>query len=180
MMPHPFLPGLSLPHPMGMGGRMGNPLMMGNAMMMGAGGGFGGLGSLGGSSMPSSSLSSPSSQSLSSASAVVAQAIAAKRAEESLSHEENLTLSNPNQRYALMQKLARGTSVGGKASSRCMVLKNMVGPDDVDDELEAEITDEASKYGIVERVVIYQERQSEKPGDVVIKIFILFLGADRT
>jgi poly(U)-binding-splicing factor PUF60 len=56
----------------------------------------------------------------------------------------------------------------------------MAGPEDVDDELEGEITDEATKYGIVERVVIYQERQSEKPGDVIIKIFILFQSADRT
>jgi hypothetical protein len=143
-----------------------------------------------------------------SSASVIAQALANKKVEESLSHEENLTLSNPNQRYALMQKLARGTSAGGKVrrhlgiahccsslltaffylrlllprvqSSRCMVLKNMVGPDDVDDELEGEITDEASKYGIVERVVIYQERQSDKPGDVLIKIFILFQSADRT
>lgn len=116
-------------------------------------------------------------QPLSSASAI-AQAIANKKVEESLSHEENLTLSTPNQRYALMQKLARGTITGGK-SSRCVVLKDMAGPEDVDDELEGEITDEATKYGIVERVVIYQERQSEKPGDVIIKIFILFQGADQ-
>jgi len=115
-------------------------------------------------------------QSLSSASAI-AQAIASKKAEESLSHEENLTLSNPNQRYALMQKLAR-SGTGGK-SSRCLVLKNMVGPEDVDSELEGEITDEASKYGLVERVVIYQEKQSERPGDVVVKIFILFQSSDQ-
>ena len=61
-------------------------------------------------------------QHLSSASAI-AQAIANKKVEESLSHEENLTLSTPNQRYALMQKLARGTIAGGKVrltSTHCV------------------------------------------------------------
>ncbi len=54
----------------------------------------------------------------------------------------------------------------------------MVGPEEVDEELETEVTDECSKYGIVEKVVIYQERQSERAGDVVIKIFILFQNSD--
>ncbi len=64
--------------------------------------------------------------------------------------------------------------------SRSIVLRNMVGPEDVDEELEREVTDECSKYGAVEKVVIYQERQSERAGDVVIKIFILFQNADGT
>lgn len=54
--------------------------------------------------------------------AALAQAIAAKKAEESLSHEENITLSNPNQRYALMQKLARGATAG-KVHVVCISIK---------------------------------------------------------
>lgn len=50
----------------------------------------------------------------------------------------------------------------------------MVGPDDVDSELENEVMDECSKMGIVERVVIYQERQSERENDIVVKIFVCY------
>jgi len=90
--------------------------------------------------------------------------------EDSLSHEENMTISG-NQRYLVMQKLARGDM---KTSSRVVVLRNMVGPDEVDAELEHEVTDECSKNGIVERVVIYQERQSDRENDVIVKIFVCF------
>ena len=40
-----------------------------------------------------------------------------------------------------------------------MVLRNMVNADDVDEELEGEVTDECGKYGVVNRVIIYQEKQ---------------------
>ena len=56
-----------------------------------------------------------------------------------------------------------------------MVLKNMVGPEDLDDELEAEVTDECGKFGIVNRVIIYQEKQSEdEDAEVIVKIFVEF------
>ena len=62
------------------------------------------------------------------------------------------------------------------ASQSCvMVLKNMVGPEDLDDELEAEVTDECGKYGNVNRVIIYQEKQSEEEdAEVIVKIFVEF------
>jgi poly(U)-binding-splicing factor PUF60 len=97
--------------------------------------------------------------------------LAQRRAEDSLSQEENMTISGGQQRFLIMQKLARGEI---KTASRVLILRNMVGPDEVDQELEGEVTSECSKYGIVERVVIYQERQSNKPGDVVVKIFVAF------
>ncbi len=51
----------------------------------------------------------------------------------------------------------------------------MVTMEDLDDDLEEEVTSECSKYGSVERVIIYQERQSmEDNADVIIKIFVLF------
>ena len=60
--------------------------------------------------------------------------------------------------------------------SRVMVLKNMVGPEDLDEDLESEVTEECSKYGEVEKVIIYQEKQSEADdADVHIKIFVLFI-----
>ena len=51
----------------------------------------------------------------------------------------------------------------------------MVTMEDLDDDLEEEVTSECSKYGVVERVIIYQERQGvEEDADVIIKIFVLF------
>lgn len=56
-----------------------------------------------------------------------------------------------------------------------MVLKNMVGPEDLDDELEGEVTDECGKFGVVNRVIIYQERQSEEEdAEVIVKLFVEF------
>lgn len=54
----------------------------------------------------------------------------------------------------------------------------MVTIDDLDEDLEEEVTSECSKHGSVERVVIYQERQGvEDDAEVIIKIFVLFLSA---
>ena len=56
-----------------------------------------------------------------------------------------------------------------------MVLRNMVEIDDVDEELESEVTDECSKFGNVSRVVIYQEKQGEEDdAPVIVKIFVKF------
>lgn len=56
-----------------------------------------------------------------------------------------------------------------------MVLKNMVGPEDLDDELQAEVSDECGKYGQVNRVIIYQEKQGEEEdAEVIVKIFVEF------
>jgi len=56
-----------------------------------------------------------------------------------------------------------------------MILRNMVGPEDLDEELETEVTDECGRYGHVERVIIYQEKQSEDDNaDIVVKIFVEF------
>ena len=56
-----------------------------------------------------------------------------------------------------------------------MILRNMVGPEDVDEDLESEVVDECSKYGNVNRVIIYQEKQSEDDdAEVLVKIFVEF------
>ena len=56
-----------------------------------------------------------------------------------------------------------------------MVLRNMVGPEDLDDALESEVTDECGKFGAVNRVIIYQEKQSEEEdAEVIVKIFVEF------
>ena len=51
----------------------------------------------------------------------------------------------------------------------------MVGVEDVDDDLESEVTEECSKYGTVKRVIIYQEKQShEDDAEIIVKIFVVF------
>ena len=56
-----------------------------------------------------------------------------------------------------------------------VVLRNMISADEVDEELEDEVTSECSKFGTVERVIIYQERQGiNENAEVIVKIFVAF------
>jgi len=88
---------------------------------------------------------------------------------EPLERQENMAIKGSQARNVMMQKLMR------RAESRVMLLRNMVGPEDLDEDLESEVTDECSKYGEVEKVIIYQERQSEADdAEVHVKIFVLF------
>ena len=59
--------------------------------------------------------------------------------------------------------------------SRVLVLRNMVSVEDLDEDLEEEVTSECSKYGSVERVIIYQEKQGmEDDAETIVKIFVFF------
>ncbi|XP_056913249.1 poly(U)-binding-splicing factor PUF60a isoform X2 [Takifugu flavidus] len=88
---------------------------------------------------------------------------------EPLSEQEHLSISGSSARHMVMRKLLR------KQESTVMVLRNMVGPDDIDDDLEGEVTEECGKFGQVKRVIIYQERQGEEDdAEVIVKIFVEF------
>ena len=51
----------------------------------------------------------------------------------------------------------------------------MVGVEDLDDDLKDEVTDECEKFGKVNRVIIYQEKQGEEENaEVIVKIFVEF------
>lgn len=93
--------------------------------------------------------------------------------ESTLQQQENcVTIKGQNARHLVMQRLIR------PQESKVVILKNMVGPVDVDEMLQEEIQEECSKYGVVERVLIYKEKQSdndhEEYEDVVVKIFVEF------
>ncbi|KAM7399943.1 hypothetical protein PAMA_004567 [Pampus argenteus] len=91
-------------------------------------------------------------------------------ATEPLSEQEHMSISGSSARHMVMRKLLH------KQESTVMVLRNMVGPEDLDDDLEGEVTEECGKFGRVQRVVIYQERQGEEDdADVIVKIFVEFL-----
>ncbi|XP_044075528.1 poly(U)-binding-splicing factor PUF60a [Siniperca chuatsi] len=90
-------------------------------------------------------------------------------ATEPLSEQEHMSISGSSARHMVMRKLLR------KQESTVMVLRNMVGPHDIDDDLEGEVTEECGKFGRVKRVIIYQERQGEEDdADVIVKIFVEF------
>ena len=90
---------------------------------------------------------------------------------ESIEAEEgqNVKVKGREARHLIMQKLMR------QQEMRVVVLRNMVGPEDLDPELEQEVTEECGKYGQVNKVVIYQEKQGAAEDDpIVVKIYVEF------
>ncbi|XP_008178626.1 poly(U)-binding-splicing factor half pint isoform X3 [Acyrthosiphon pisum] len=90
---------------------------------------------------------------------------------QTLQQQENMSIKGQSARHLVMQKLMR------KTESRVVILRNMVGVEDVDDSLQEEIQDECSKFGVVERVIIYKEKQSDSvddDSDTIVKIFVEF------
>lgn len=76
------------------------------------------------------------------------------------------------QRNMIMRKLMT-------RRSNVVVLKNMLSADDLDEEVESEVTQECSQYGNVLRVVIYQEVDRLAPGcEPIVKVFVQFTDAD--
>lgn len=91
---------------------------------------------------------------------------------QTLQQQESISIKGQNARHLVMQRLMR------PRESKVIILRNMVGPEDVDDMLQEEIQDECSKYGQVDGVIIYNEKQSDNEFDdmaeVIVKIFVQF------
>uniref|UniRef100_A0A2P2JRV5 DNA-damage-repair/toleration protein DRT111 n=1 Tax=Rhizophora mucronata TaxID=61149 RepID=A0A2P2JRV5_RHIMU len=64
--------------------------------------------------------------------------------------------------------------------SRVLLLKNMVGPGEVDDELEDEVASECAKYGTVTRVLIFEITEPNFPREEAVRIFIQFERPEET
>ena len=59
-----------------------------------------------------------------------------------------------------------------QSESCVLILRNMVGPEDVDEALQEEITEECARFGQAQHVIIYQERQSDADDtEIIVKIF---------
>ncbi|KAH7838480.1 hypothetical protein Vadar_027069 [Vaccinium darrowii] len=64
--------------------------------------------------------------------------------------------------------------------TRVLLLRNMVGPGEVDDELEDEVGSECAKYGIVTRVLIFEITEPNFPSNEAVRIFVQFERAEET
>ena len=60
-----------------------------------------------------------------------------------------------------------------QSESCVLILRNMVGPEDVVEALQEEITEKCARFGQVQHVIIYQERQSDRDDvEIIVKIFV--------
>ncbi|KAL9997751.1 putative G-patch domain, RNA recognition motif domain, SPF45, RNA recognition, splicing factor 45 [Helianthus debilis subsp. tardiflorus] len=83
--------------------------------------------------------------------------------------------SQPKQQQQPPEKKPRGggVTINGHPT-KVVLLRNMVGPGEVDDDLEAEVAEECSKYGTVTRVLIFEITEPSFPVDEAVRIFVQF------
>lgn len=78
-----------------------------------------------------------------------------------------------------LEKKAKSVSLNGPPT-RVLLLRNMVGPGEVDDELEDEVASECAKYGTVTRVLIFEITEPNFPVDEAVRIFVQFERSEET
>ncbi|XP_048141079.1 DNA-damage-repair/toleration protein DRT111, chloroplastic isoform X1 [Rhodamnia argentea] len=77
------------------------------------------------------------------------------------------------------EKKVKSVNFNGQPT-RVMLLRNMVGPGEVDDELEEEVGSECAKYGTVTRVLIFEITEPNFPSDEAVRIFVQFERPEET
>lgn len=77
------------------------------------------------------------------------------------------------------EKKPKSVNLNGPPT-RVLLLRNMVGPGEVDDELEDEVASECTKYGTVTRVLIFEITEPGFPVDEAVRIFVQFERSEET
>ncbi|XP_058071577.1 DNA-damage-repair/toleration protein DRT111, chloroplastic [Magnolia sinica] len=77
------------------------------------------------------------------------------------------------------EKKPKSVNLNGPPT-RVLLLRNMVGPGEVDDELEDEVASECAKYGTVTRVLIFEITEPDFPVDEAVRIFVQFERSEET
>ncbi|KAG0465244.1 hypothetical protein HPP92_019408 [Vanilla planifolia] len=77
------------------------------------------------------------------------------------------------------EKKMKSVNLNGPPT-RVLLLRNMVGPGEVDDELEDEVASECAKYGTVTRVLIFEITEPNFPADEAVRIFVQFERSEET
>nr|XP_043628751.1 DNA-damage-repair/toleration protein DRT111, chloroplastic [Erigeron canadensis] len=80
---------------------------------------------------------------------------------------------NATEQKQAVEKKVKGVSINGEPT-RVVLLRNMVGPGEVDDDLETEVAEECAKYGTVTRVLIFEITEPNFPVDEAVRIFVQF------
>lgn len=77
------------------------------------------------------------------------------------------------------EKKVKSVNLNGPPT-RVLMLRNMVGPGEVDDELEDEVGSECAKYGTVTRVLIFEITEPNFPVEEAVRIFVQFERSEET
>ncbi|CAB1109203.1 unnamed protein product [Ectocarpus sp. CCAP 1310/34] len=86
-------------------------------------------------------------------------------------HSDKKRMGGPSDTPAPAARKKRGLFSN---PTRVLLLKNMVGPGEVDDELEGETSGECERFGPVRRCLIYEIKGGDTPDTERVRIFVAF------
>lgn len=86
---------------------------------------------------------------------------------------------NASETKQQQEKKVKSVNFNGPPT-RVLLLRNMVGPGEVDDELEEEVGSECAKYGTVTRVLIFEITEPSFPSNEAVRIFVQFERPEET
>nr|AAA73382.1 unnamed protein product [Arabidopsis thaliana] len=87
--------------------------------------------------------------------------------------------ASENKSSSAEKKVVKSVNINGEPT-RVLLLRNMVGPGQVDDELEDEVGGECAKYGTVTRVLIFEITEPNFPVHEAVRIFVQFSRPEET